>query len=80
MTPSWLVPVLEDLLPGVVGAERDLLAERIVEAVPRYAIADVIATSAKAVLRTRDIYDEALAREIGNNAAQCVLFKIEGVA
>lgn len=82
MIPPWLVAVLDDELPNVVGAERERIAERIVEAIPGRAIAKVIATSAQAVLATRKIRDDGgdLCREIGNNAAQTVLVTLAGDA
>jgi hypothetical protein len=77
--PPWLVLALDDICPEMTGGQRDRLAEQIIERLPRKAIARAIADSAKAVLGTRNVRDEAgdMSREIGNNAAQCVCVALE---
>lgn len=81
MIQPWIALALDDACPHMTGGERDRLAEQIAERLPRKEIARAIAQSAHAVLETRNIKDGAgdLAREIGNNAAQAVVFALEGV-
>ncbi len=80
MIPAWLVLAIDDACPDMLGGDRDRLAERILERVPAEQLVKAIAGSAKAVLATRNIRDEAgdLSIEIGRNAAQSVLFTLEG--
>ena len=74
---KWLVDVLAHHAHFDLehGPSRELLAEAIIEAIPGALVADTIKISTAAVLRTRSIADpgDSLAREVGNNAAQCVL-------
>lgn len=72
-TPAWLLLAFDAALPELVGAERDRLAQIICDHLPGPDIAAVIAGSAAAVLKTRGHVDPSLAREIGANAAQCIL-------
>jgi len=79
-TPAWLLLALDGACPNMLGGDRDALAARIVEHLP---IADVIAAireSAQRVLEARNVKDGAgdLAREIANNAAQVVMFTLDG--
>ena len=78
--PPWLALVLDRELPDHVGARRDQIAQRIIESIPRTPIIRAIAESAKAVLGTRNIKDAAgdISIEIARNAAQSLLFKLEG--
>lgn len=78
MTPAWLLLALDSALPELVGADRDRLAQVICEQLPGPDMAAVIASSAAAVLKTHGISGSndiagRISREIGNNAAQCLL-------
>jgi hypothetical protein len=74
VTGDWLLDVL------ALNAWRNLdteasrrdLADEIAKAFPRWAVAQVIASSARCVLRTRGVADPdgRIARELGNNSAQ----------
>lgn len=57
--------------------DRQLLAEAILEEIPRQLVADTIRDSARAVLRTHGIENGELAREIGNNAAHSALAQLQ---
>ena len=80
MTPPWLLLAFDDALPDLVGADRDRLAARVLDHIPADLLAVAIAESAKTVLEQRNIKDGAgdLSREIGRNAAQRVLYALEG--
>lgn len=80
MTPAWLLLAFDAALPELAGADRDRLAARVLEHIPAKEVAKAIAVSAKAVLEQRGIRigDGGIDREIGNNAAQSVLFALEG--
>lgn len=79
---KWLADTLE-LAGGYINlgnaGDRQLLAEAIIDALPRSAMADAIRRSATAVLSCHQATcsdgagAEALAQEIGNNATQIVL-------
>lgn len=76
MTLTWLIDVLDRELVGVTGAERDRLAKAIIESLPVRTMAIAIAQSAATQLRAHGLSTaeerEAIARDIGNNAAMAV--------
>ncbi len=75
MSKTWILDVLDRELPDLVGAERDRLAEKIVDAMPLLPIAAAICSAAYTQMRVRgeDVKCIELARDIGNNAAMSVL-------
>lgn len=75
--PTWLI----DALSTVPAAEREALAQRIIDAIPAREIATRISESAAHVLATRSpaAPDSDPAREIGNNAAQMVILSLSGL-
>jgi len=75
VNPGWLLAVLRQ--HENVDVSHETLAERIVEALPLEAITAAIRDSAGYVLACRGL-DASAAREIGNNAAQTVLFALCG--
>ena len=74
---KWLVDVLAQhaYFDLEHAPSRELLAEAILEAIPKHVVVDAISTAASAVLRSRGIPDGArdLARELANNATHTVL-------
>jgi hypothetical protein len=75
----WLSDLLAAELPALTIDARRILAEKIVDALPRDVIAAAICSSAYTQLRVRG-HDEkclSIARDIGGNAAMSVCCVLE---
>lgn len=79
---KWLVDVLAEASSRLVlhhPDDREVLAEAILEAIPKRVLVGAIKSAAAAVLKVRGIHDAAgdLARELANNSAQTVLVMLQ---
>lgn len=73
--PPWLAVRLDELLPERSGAERDAIAQSILDAVPLQPVVTAIAESARHVLAQRGIADDGgeLSSELARNASMLVV-------
>lgn len=80
MTAAWIMLAIDRALPNLTGGERDRVAREVIDSIPPEPIALAIRESTSTVLKQRGIRDEGgeLAREVGNNAGQAVLFSLSG--
>jgi hypothetical protein len=78
--PKWLGEAIDDMI-AMTHEERENLAERILQGLPRQQIADAITRTAAAQLASRGIRDAShdLARMIGCSAASTVEFLLRGL-
>ena len=75
MIAPWLIGVLDLALPNLTTAQREDLAERIIDAMPAVEIMDAIKESVAGELAHRGVADERndMARKIARTAAQNVI-------
>lgn len=78
MIPPWLSLALDLAMPELTAGQRDRAAAAMIDALPGRSVASSISESTGVVLHQRGIldHDGSLAREIGNNSAQSVLFTL----
>jgi hypothetical protein len=78
MSRAWLIDVLDRELPDMIGADRDRIADAILDALPLPQIAAAVKTSALAAMLVSNIgknnqHRHMIAADIANNGAMAVL-------
>lgn len=82
MSRAWIIDVLDRELPHMAGAERDQLADKIVDAIPTRVIAAAITESLLATIRviaSDCITVDSVAKDVGANASMHVVEALGGI-